>query len=77
MAAHIAKGIPLMIIQKTLAITDGAPPPYCTSLPKGASANEANLKHCLSWRYTAYCYYSSLQKGCESCTRSDISCIEN
>ena len=45
-AAHIAKGIPLMSIQKTFAMIDGAPPPYCTSLPNGANTRDANLKHC-------------------------------
>ena len=45
-AAHIARGMPLIIIQKMLAIRDGAPPPYCTSLPNGANASEASLKHC-------------------------------
>ena len=45
-AAQIAKGIPLMSIHIILAISDGAPPPYCTSLPNGANDKEANLKHC-------------------------------
>ena len=45
-AAHIASGMPLMIIQIIFAINDGAPPPYCTSLPNGANAKDANLKHC-------------------------------
>jgi len=44
-AAHIARGIPLISSQNMLAISDGAPPPYCTSFPNGASDKEANLKH--------------------------------
>jgi hypothetical protein len=46
MVAAIAKGIPLINSQSMFAMNDGAPPPYSTSLPKGANAKEANLKHC-------------------------------
>lgn len=31
----------------TFANTDGTPPPYSISLPKGANDIDANLKHCL------------------------------
>lgn len=41
-----ASGMPLKIIQKRLAIKEIVLPPYCTSLPKGQKAREANLKHC-------------------------------
>ena len=45
-AKHTAKGIPLIIIHSIFAISDGAPPPYTTSFPKGANDSDANLKHC-------------------------------
>lgn len=45
-SAASANGIPLKSIQNKLAIKDIVPLPYCTSLPKGQKAREANLKHC-------------------------------
>ena len=42
-----AIGIPKKMIHMILAKTDGTPPPYSISLPNGAKASEANLKHCL------------------------------
>jgi hypothetical protein len=45
-AAHTAKGRPPKIIQSIFAASEGAPPPYSTFFPNGASAREANLKHC-------------------------------
>lgn len=42
-----ARGIPLKISQKTLAMTDTLPPPYSISFPNGKNVNDASLKHCL------------------------------
>lgn len=45
-ATH-ARGIPLKINQKTLAITETLPPPYSISFPNGKKVSDASLKHCL------------------------------
>lgn len=45
-ATH-ARGIPLKISQKTLAMTDTLPPPYSISFPNGKNVSDASLKHCL------------------------------
>lgn len=42
-----AIGIPKKMIHMIFAKTDGTPPPYSISLPNGAKASYANLKHCL------------------------------
>ena len=42
-----AIGIPKKISHIVFAITDGIPPPYSISLPKGENDIVANLKHCI------------------------------
>ena len=46
-AAEIANGMPLTRIHIILAMVEIPPPLYCTSLPNGKKAREANLKHCM------------------------------
>ena len=43
----IARGRPERISQRIFSRKDPAPPPYCTSLPKGKKLSPANLKHCI------------------------------
>ena len=40
-----AMGSPVAISQMIFSRREPAPPPYCTSFPKGKKLRDANLKH--------------------------------